>query len=81
LGLTVSGVSTPMSRTFSFLPSIINTTVSPSTTRSTVTVAVEEDTEVAALPEELHAPAMNIIVKSAQERTNVKGLFVTPALD
>ena len=70
-----------MSRTFSFLPSIINTTVSPSTTRSTVTVAVEEDNEVAALPEELHAPAMNIVVRSAQERTNVKGLFVTPALD
>jgi hypothetical protein len=46
-----------------------------------VTVAVEEDTEVAALPEELHAPAINIIVKSAQERTNVKELCVTPALD
>jgi len=46
-----------------------------------VTVAVEEDNEVAALSEELHAPAMNIVVRSAQERTNVKELFVTPALD
>ena len=55
--------------------------MSPSTTRSTVTVAVEEDNEVAALPEELHAPAMNIVVRSAQERTSVKELFVTPALD
>ena len=70
-----------MSRTFSFLPSIINTTVSPSTTRSTVTVAVEEDTEVAVLLEELQAPTMNIVVRSTQERTNVKELFVTPALD
>jgi len=46
-----------------------------------VTVAVDEDNEVAALSEELHAPAMNIIVKSAQERTSVKELCVTPALD
>ncbi len=70
-----------MSRTFSFLPSIINTTVSPSTTRSTVTVAVDEDTEVAALPEGLHAPAMNMVIRSVQERTSVKELCVTPALD
>jgi hypothetical protein len=46
-----------------------------------VTVAVEEDTKVAALPEELHAPAMNIVVRSTQERTSVKELCVTPALD
>jgi hypothetical protein len=46
-----------------------------------VTVAVEEDTEVAALSEELHAPAMNMVIRSVQERTNVKELCVTPALD
>jgi len=46
-----------------------------------VTVAVEEDTEVTALSEELQAPAMNIVIRSVQERTNVKELCVTPALD
>ena len=70
-----------MSRTFSFLPSIINTTVSPSTTRSTVTVAVDEDNEVAALSEELQELAMNMVIRSVQERTSVKELCVTPALD
>jgi hypothetical protein len=46
-----------------------------------VTVAVDEDNEVAALSEELQELAMNMVIRSVQERTSVKELCVTPALD
>ena len=66
LGLTVSGVSMPMRRTFSWDPSTSATIVSPSTTRTTVALAPSPG-EPASPDVPLHAePAMTAATTMAR---------------